>query len=185
MSFAEMLNACRGSSATVRNLLWFAVGRCGRCLHEEMSALTSLHAVAKAPMFSYVDAYFGHGIVGGPLIAVPDVSRQAAGVAVRILRGRNAGDIKTPPIGFGKTRFDWRELQRWGISEASLPARSVVEFRVPTAFEQYKWYIIVAAVLCVVQTIFILVLLLNRRRLERNVLNVSAQRTRRASLAGD
>jgi hypothetical protein len=44
-------------------------------------ALTSLHAVANAPMFSYLDAYLGRGIVGGPLISV----KQAAGVAVRIL----------------------------------------------------------------------------------------------------
>ena len=113
-----------------------------------MSALTSLHAVAKAPIFSYVDAYFGRGIVGGPLIAVTDVSRQAASVAVRLLEGEAPSGIKTPPIGFGKTRFDWRELQRWGISEARLPPGSVVEFRVPTALEQYKWYIIAGVVLC-------------------------------------
>ena len=58
-------------------------------------------------------------------------------------------------------------MQRWGISEARLPAGSVVEFRVPTAFEQYKWYIIAAAALCCVQAVFIVVLLLNRRRLRR------------------
>jgi signal transduction histidine kinase len=135
--------------------------------HEEMSALTSLHAVANAPIFSYVDAYFGRGIVGGPLISVSDVSREAANVAVRILHGAAPNSIKTPAIGFGETRFDWRELQRWDISEARLPAGSVVDFRVPTPFEQYKWYIIAAALLCVVQAIFIAVLLLNRRRLER------------------
>ena len=48
-----------------------------------------------------------------------------------------------------------------------MPAGSVVDFRVPTPFEQYKWYIIAAAVLCALQAIFIVVLLLNRRRLER------------------
>ena len=32
LSFDEMLNACRGPSATVRNLLWLAVGRCRRRL---------------------------------------------------------------------------------------------------------------------------------------------------------
>ncbi len=142
--------------------------------HEELSALTSLGAVAKGPMFSYVDAYFGHGIVGGPLVAVPDVSRQAANVAVRLLNGEAPSAIKTPPIGFGKTRFDWRELQRWGISEARLPPGSIVEFRVPTALEQYKWYIIAAVVLCCVQAILIIGLLLNRRRLSR----ANAQRQR-------
>ena len=71
--------------------------------HEEAKAVASLHAVANAPIFSYVDAYFGHGIVGGPLISIPDVSRQAASVAVRILQGEPPGSIETSPIGFGMT----------------------------------------------------------------------------------
>ena len=167
LSFDDMLT--RAAALPPRSAIFFgllSVDAAG-VPHEELSALTSLHAVAKAPMFSYVDAYFGRGIVGGPLIDVPDVSRQAGQVAVRLLAGEPPSTIKTPPIGSGKTRFDWRELQRWGISEASLPAGSVVEFRVPTPFEQYKWYIIAAAVLCALQAIFIAVLLLNRRRLER------------------
>jgi signal transduction histidine kinase len=167
LSFDEMLR--RVAALPPRSAIFFgllSVDAAG-VPHEEMSALTSLHAVAKAPMFSYVDGYFGHGIVGGPLISVPDVSRQAANVAVRILQGEAPNSIKTPAIGFGETRFDWRELQRWGISEARLPPGSIVEFRVPTALEQYKWYIVAVAVLCVVQAIFIVVLLLNRRRLER------------------
>ena len=167
LPFDEMLT--RAAALPPRSAIFFAllsVDAAG-VSHEETSALTSLHAVAKAPIFSYVDAYLGRGIVGGPLIAVPDVSRQAGDVAVRLLAGEAPSTIKTPPIGFGRTRFDWRELQRWGISEARLPAGSIVEFRVPTAFEQYRLYIIAVVALCVVQAIFIAVLLLNRRRLER------------------
>jgi signal transduction histidine kinase len=167
LSFDEMLR--RAAALPSRSAIFFgllSVDAAG-VPHEEMSALTSLHAVAKAPMFSYEDTYFGHGIVGGPLIAVPDVSRQAGSVAVRLLAGEAPSAIRTPPIGFGVTKFDWREMQRWGISEARLPAGNIVEFRVPTALEQYKWYIIAAAVLCCVQAIFIVVLLLNRRRLSR------------------
>jgi signal transduction histidine kinase len=167
LPFDEMLK--RAAALPPHSAIYFellSVDAAGTA-HEEERAMDSLHAVAKAPMFSYVDAYFGHGIVGGPLISVPDVSRQAADVAVRILNGQAPSAIKTPAIGFGKTRFDWRELQRWGISEARLPPGSIVEFRVPTALEQYKWYIVAVAVLCVVQAIFVVVLLLNRRRLER------------------
>ena len=167
LSFDEMLR--RAAALPSRSAIFFgllSVDAAG-VPHEEMSALTSLRAVAKAPMFSYVDTYFGRGIVGGPLIAVPEVSRQAGSVAVRLLAGEAPSAIRIPPIGFGETKFDWRELQRWGISEARLPARSIIEFRMPTALEQYKWYIIAAAALCCVQALFIVVLLLNRRRLSR------------------
>ena len=34
--------------------------------------------------------------------------------------------------------FDWRELQRWGISEARLPAGSIVQFRQPSVWDQYQ-----------------------------------------------
>ena len=37
---------------------------------------------------------------------------------------------------------DWRELQRWGVSEKSLPPGSVVRFRQPSFWEVYKWYAI-------------------------------------------
>jgi signal transduction histidine kinase len=167
LSFDEMLE--RVAVLPPRSAIFFAllsVDAAG-VPHEQGKAIDSLRAVANAPMFSYVDAYFGHGIVGGPLVSVADVSRQAANVAVRILRGEAPSSIKTPPSGFGATRFDWRELRRWGIGEARLPAGSVVEFRVPTALEQYKWHIIAAGVLCCVQAILIIVLLLNQRRLRR------------------
>jgi signal transduction histidine kinase len=167
LSFDEMLK--RAAALPPRSAIFFGVLSIDAAgvSHEGMSALTSLHAVANAPMFSYDDVYFGRGIVGGPLISVSDTSRQAASVAVRILHGEPPSAIKTPPIGFGKTRFDWRELQRWGISEARLPTGSIVEFRAPTVLEQYKWYIVAAAVLCGVQAIYIGVLLLHRRRLRR------------------
>jgi signal transduction histidine kinase len=133
--------------------------------HEEGKALTALHEVANAPIFSYVDAHFGRGIVGGPLILLGDISRQAAAVAVRILQGDRPGDIKTPPIRLSAPLFDSRELRRWDIDEASLPAGSVVKFREPTVWDQYRWYILSAAAFCALQAIFIVVLVVNARRL--------------------
>ena len=110
--------------------------------HEEGAALASLHAVANAPIFSYTDAFFGRDIVGGPHVPVLEAGRKAAEVAVRILGGEKAGDIKTLPVGFGTPKFDWREMQRWGISESRLPPGSEIHFRTLTAWEQYRWQIL-------------------------------------------
>jgi len=142
LSFEEMLR--RSAALPPRTAIFFgllSVDAAGVAL-EQGNAMDRLHAVANAPIFSYVDAYFGRGIVGDSLISVAEVSRQAAIVADRILRGESAGDIKVPAIGFSSPKFDWRELQRWSISEAGLPDGSAVAFRVPTAFERYKWYIL-------------------------------------------
>src|SRR6516225_3008642 len=56
--------------------------------------LERLRESTKAPIFSYVDSYLGHGIVGGPLLSSQEVGRRMANVAVRILGGEAAGNIK-------------------------------------------------------------------------------------------
>ena len=103
---------------------------------------TRLHAVANAPIFSYDESFFGSAIVGGPLLLVADTSRLTATVAVRILNGEKAGDIKVSPVEFSAPRFDWGQMQRWGISEKNLPPGSEILFRDPTAWEQYRAYIL-------------------------------------------
>ena len=91
--------------------------------HEANDALNKLSSSANAPIFSYDGSFFGEAIVGGPMHSVRKVSQITAAVAVRILNGEKAGDIKTPPTGFAAPIFDWRQMQRWGISESNLPAR--------------------------------------------------------------
>ena len=135
--------------------------------HEEGNAVDRLYAVANAPLFSWNDIYLGRGIVGGSLTPAGETGRKAATAAVQIFDGKAPSEIPIQMVRYGAPRFDWRELQRWDISEASLPAGSAIEFRVPTIFEQYKWTIITAVALFLFQAAIIIALLLNRRRLER------------------
>ena len=95
------------------------------------------------------------------------LSERTAEVAAQILQGASPGDIKTLPQKPGEPEFDWRELQRWGVAEASLPPNSTVRFREPTLWEQYKWYILAAVGFSGLQGILIVGLLLNRLRLRR------------------
>jgi signal transduction histidine kinase len=133
-------------------------------VHEEGKALTQLHAVANAPIFSYTDAFFGREIVGGPHVPVLEAGRQVGAVAVRILGGEKAGAIKVAPVGMGVPKFDWREMQRWGIPESRLPPGSEIYFRSPTVWEQYRVYIFALAAAVLLQTLAILWLLYEHRR---------------------
>jgi hypothetical protein len=63
--------------------------------------------------------------------------------------------------------FDWRELKRWGISEDRLPPGSIVRFKEPTFWEQYKWRIIGVLTLIALQASLIAILLIERRRRQR------------------
>jgi signal transduction histidine kinase len=135
-------------------------------VYEGDAALTKLHAVANAPIFSFDDSFFGNELVGGPMHSVLEVSHITAAAAVRILGGELPGDISVPPIGFARPKFDWREMQRWNIAESRLPAGSEIYFRPPSIWEQYRWHAIGIGAVVLVQAalIFLLICEQHRRR---------------------
>jgi signal transduction histidine kinase len=133
--------------------------------HEGDSALTRLYTVANAPIFTHDDAFFGREVVGGPMHSASSGSSRAVSVAMRILDGEKPGDIKIPPSEFAAPKYDWRELQRWKISEDLLPIGSTVYFRVPTPWERYRWQIVLVGSVMVLQAFLIAALLHQRRRL--------------------
>src|SRR5206468_2836450 len=59
-------------------------------------------------------------------------------------------------------QFDWRLLRRWDIREESLPPGSTVRFKERTFWDQYKWPILGVISLCVVETLLIIALLVQR-----------------------
>jgi C4-dicarboxylate-specific signal transduction histidine kinase len=133
-------------------------------VHDGAGAFKRLHAVSNAPIFSYYGALIGLGVVGGPFHAVHDATRTMASAVVRILGGEKAGDVKMPPMQFSVPVFDWREMQRWGISESRLPPGSKIDFRDPTAWEQYRWQIVLITAVMILQAAFISALLNAHRR---------------------
>jgi signal transduction histidine kinase/ABC-type uncharacterized transport system substrate-binding protein len=149
-------------------------------VHEGDLALRSLHAVANAPIFSFQEAFFGEDTVGGPMNSIADTSRKTVNAAIRILGGEKPGNIKVEPIGFASPKYDWREMQRWGISESNLPPGSAVLFREPSIWQKYSWQIALVASVILVQGMLISLLLDERRR--RRLAEVES-RQRMAELA--
>ena len=135
--------------------------------HETNEALNELSSLANGPIFSYDSSFFGEAIVGGPMHSALESSRITAAVAIRILNGEKAGDIKIPPTGFAAPVFDWRQMQRWGISESNLPPGSTVYFREPTAWERYSWQIAFVSAVILIQAGLISILLQEHRRRQR------------------
>jgi signal transduction histidine kinase len=100
-----------------------------------------MYSVTRAPIFSYDDTFFMGQTIGGPMLSMSDIARQTGSVAVRILAGEKAGDVKTTPIGFSAPRYDWRQLQRWSIDESRLPPGSSILFREEPLWKQHRWSI--------------------------------------------
>ena len=107
----------------------------------EKEPLKRIYEVANAPIFSFDDSYFNGETVGGPMWSAAEGARPTAAAAVRMLGGEKASDIKVPPIEFSAPKYDWRQLQRWNISESRLPPGSEVLFREPSIWQSYSWQI--------------------------------------------
>jgi signal transduction histidine kinase len=133
--------------------------------YNEDDALARLHAVSRAPINGMFQHEVGLGIVGGRLYQGELEGVEAARVAARILRGEAAAS-NIPPrvIGTREPMYDWRELRRWGISESRLPPGSIVLFRQPTTWQQYRWYVVTTVAVLVTQAGLISALLIQRRR---------------------
>jgi signal transduction histidine kinase len=82
---------------------------------------------------------------------------------LRILRGEKPTDITTPPLEYGAPKFDWRQLQRWGISESRLPPHSEIFFREPSVCQTYRWQIALICAVIILQTALISRLLYEQR----------------------
>jgi signal transduction histidine kinase len=167
LSFDEMLN--RSAALPVHSAILYvllSVDAKGS-VHADERALPALHAVANAPMFGSFGSHVGRGVVGGPVVSVADVAQNTAEVAVRLLRGEPATTIKIPAQAPGRPTYDWRELRRWGISETLLPPGSLVLFRPPTLWNQYKLYIVAVMTVVTLEGGLIAGLWLQRRRWRR------------------
>jgi len=126
-------------------------------------ALAELKASANAPVFAAFSVYMGSGIVGGRLLSIEELSRRTTDVAYRLLNGVSPGDVRIQPQGHGRAVFDWRELKRWKIPESRLPPGSLVRFRGPTLWSEYRGTVLGVAAALAVQAMLIGGLLFERR----------------------
>jgi signal transduction histidine kinase len=165
LSFDDILKHAaalpRRSAILYINLLSDALG----AAYEDHEVVSKLYAVAKAPIFAFDDGDFGRGIIGGPLLSTQDISGDVARIAQRILAGEALGGVTITELGIGATpKFDWREMQRWGISESRLPSGSKIYFRDPSPWERYRWQIVANAAALLMQMFLIVGLFYERHR---------------------
>ena len=92
-----------------------------------------------------------------------------------------SASLRVPPQGRGRPIYDWRELQRWSIPESRLPAGSMVLFRAPSFWSEYKGTALSVVGALVLQSLLIALLLYERRMRQR----AEVESKRHLSLAAD
>ena len=129
--------------------------------------LAHVASVANAPTYSWADISTQTGIVGGYRRNQLAQTKAIADLTLRVLRGQQADAIPVSSLETDVTQIDWRQLRRWGISEARVPPEVSVLFRQPTVFEEYGSYIVGTICLIAVESALIGGLVIQRRRRRR------------------
>jgi PAS domain S-box-containing protein len=133
---------------------------------DQLEALAKIVDASPAPIFSQLDQFLGHGIVGGYMWRFEDDARRMADMAKRIANGTNVADVPASRATY-EALVDWRQLQRWKIPEARVPSGTVMLFRQPSFFEQNGRY--AGGTLLIFSAQFALILALLFQRLRRRL----------------
>ena len=143
--------------------------------------------VANVPVYLTNEGSLGTGAVGGAMASIEAFGARAGELARRIVTGEAPQSLPFAIQADTVPMFDWRALQRWGIDESRLPARSVVRFKPPSLWEQYRLYIVAALLLLAAQSATIVALAVQRQRAHRAqaALDDSRQLTELATSAAE
>ena len=135
-----------------------------------VEGLRRFAAAANRPIIVTAETQLGPGI-GGYILMPSAIGQGTAVLVLRILQGEPAAAIPVSEGDYAKPVFDWRQLQRWGVSERALPAGSEIRFRQPNIWEQYFWNMMAISIVLALQTALILLLVYEDRRRRRSEAN--------------
>ena len=146
--------------------------------YEPLDIVGSVARAAPAPTYTQLASYLGEGVVGGSVLRFDDEAVRTGRLVVRVLR-RRPGE-RMPPVELVANMFvaDWRQLRRWGLSEARLPQGTEVVFREPTLWQRYRMVVLLTLAIIGAESLLIGSLLAERRRRKRAQLAAEEQQRR-------
>jgi len=132
-------------------------------------AITRARAVCPTPIYGVWDFYFGKGIVGGALLDGHTHGQEIGDQVKRVLAGENPDNIPVVEQCRTKLLVDNRELERFGLDFAAVPATAETRFRTHSLWQQHATLIVAVTIVMLLQgaTISWLVLVMQRRKQAR------------------
>jgi PAS domain S-box-containing protein len=146
-------------------------------------ALSLIARAANAPVFGPYDSWMGFGMVGGPLSSFEGAGRTAADLALRVMAGESPSDIPFASQGAFAYIYDWRELNRWGITEKSLPAGSIVKFKPSSIWEDHRGTILGGLFFVLIETLLIVGLFVNLHKRKKAEVEIAESALRYRTVA--
>ncbi len=131
-----------------------------------------LSEAAKIPVYTVLECRLGHGPLGGIILGGNTEGSQAGKIALRVLAGKDPADIPVNTKSHSRPMFDYRQLARFNIPEADLPAGSIVINRPSSLYEIHKALVWATSGVVLALSLVVLILGINitrRRRAEASL----------------
>jgi diguanylate cyclase (GGDEF)-like protein len=95
-----------------------------------------------APIYGSWDFYLGKGIIGGRITSGVLQGEEAGKLALKVLQGKKANDLKVIADSPTRYMFDYKYMEKYGIDRSSLPNDSQVINLPPTAYERHRTFLV-------------------------------------------
>lgn len=151
---------------TVLFLFSTQVDALGR-MFQPMRACELVSAAANRPLFSLQLHELGCGIMGGLLRDFKVAGGLVGQTALKRLEGQQIPTQTLPFERYTTLAFDDRQLSRFDINARGLPTNSLVHFRQPSLWRDYRLQVTGMAVVGLTQTLLIAWLLVEHRQRRR------------------
>ncbi|NTW38050.1 MAG: PAS domain-containing protein, partial [Syntrophobacteraceae bacterium] len=146
-------------------------------------AVSMISEKSNVPVYGMSEYFIGAGMVGGRVYSFSRLGEKTAQSALRLLSSERPEQIEPLEERADRVIFDWRQLKRWSISEASLPPGSIIRNKDFSVWETYRLQILGIASGLVLQAALIGALVVNlaRRRKANQALTRSERNLQRAT----
>jgi signal transduction histidine kinase len=130
-------------------------------------AINTISRLCKAPIFPVTDSFTKKGGgIGGNILSFVYLGKEAGRIAIEMLNGKRASEIKLNENSYYRYIYDWQQLKKWGLVNSRLISKESIFYNKETSFfSEYHWYICGFMVFLFSQTLLILYLIkLNKRQ---------------------
>jgi len=141
------------------------------------NVLRAITAASSAPVYGTFETYLGEGIAAGVMETYTTRGRLTAERLMQLAAGETIPVLSVVP---DLCAADARTLRKFSIDESLLPEGCEVRFREWSLWREYRWQIIAALGVVLLQTLLIAGLLIERERRQR----AAAQASRATAESG-
>jgi signal transduction histidine kinase len=136
-------------------------------------AMSELSRASEVPIFGLSKSLLGYGITGGVMLRPEQMGRELADMTAEALTAPPGKAVASRESRAQATLFDWRELQRFGLSPERLPEGAEIRFVPPSLWKTHRNAVLGSIVLFGGESALIaafIVQLRRRRKAEQKVL---------------